>query len=57
MALSLFASSCDYAQAKSEHVKKGDGNIGLGCYYQGQMLYTQARQKADATEADKAEAF
>ncbi|MGN8851846.1 tetratricopeptide repeat protein [Anaerobiospirillum succiniciproducens] len=57
MALSLFASSCDYAQAKSEHVKKGDGNIGLGCYYQGQMLYTQASQKADATESDKSEAF
>lgn len=57
MALTLFASSCDYAQGKSEQVKKEDGNIGLGCYYQGQMLYSVASENTNVNEADKNEAL
>lgn len=56
-AMGLFVRSCDLAQEKPDNVKKLESNLGLGCYYAGQMIHSNLAKNPNASELDKSDGF
>ena len=50
-ALLFFNKSCDLAEAKPEHIKRIEPNLGLGCYYAGKVTTSNANYNLNSPES------